>query len=386
MPQTRVENEAMRTERHPLAAVAPGTSRELHSLHFGTGGPERKAVIQASLHADEPPGMLVAHHLRGLLSDLEADGRIKGEIVLIPMANPIGLDQRVFGRMLGRFALAEAENFNRRYADLSQRAADILCNENSPDAAIDVTGARRALRRACEELPAASELQSLRRTLLGLAIDADFVFDLHCDNEAVMHLYTATTLWPQVEPLARLLGARASLLADESGDDPYDEACSTVWRRLNGHLRERRKDFAALPDACVAVTVELRGETDVSHELAAADARALIDYLIVQGIIDLPLPALPHLAAAATPLAGSLPVIATCGGLLVFSRMPGDHLCHGDHVADVIDPLSGSVTVLLSPTDGLLYARESCRTVQAGMSVAKVAGSEAVREGRLLSA
>ena len=376
----------MRTKRHPLTAASPGTHRELHSLHFGHGGAGRKAVIQASLHADEPPGMLVAHHLRGLLANLEVRNRIDGEIVLVPMANPIGLGQRVLGRTLGRFALAGGENFNRHYADLSRRAAEILCGEEFASSGVDVTAARRALQRACQELPATSELLSLRRTLLGLAIDADLVLDLHCDNEAVMHLYTATSLWPRVEPLARLLAARASLLADESGDDPYDEACSTVWRRLNGHLREGRADVAPLPDACVAVTVELRGETDVSHDLAASDARALVDYLVLQGFIDLPVPALPPLAAGPTPLAGSLPVVAPVSGVLVFMRAPGDTLHRGEHVADVIDPLSGSVTALTSPADGLMYARESTRTVQAGMTVAKVAGSEAVRAGRLLSA
>ncbi|MCB1572927.1 MAG: succinylglutamate desuccinylase/aspartoacylase family protein [Xanthomonadales bacterium] len=376
----------MRTKRHPLTAASPGTHRELHSLHFGHGGAGRKAVIQASLHADEPPGMLVAHHLRGLLANLEVRNRIDGEIVLVPMANPIGLGQRVLGRTLGRFALADGENFNRHYADLSRRAAEILCGEEFANSGVDVTAARRALQRACQELPASSELLSLRRTLLGLAIDADLVLDLHCDNEAVMHLYTATSLWPRVEPLARLLAARASLLADESGDDPFDEACSTVWRRLNGHLREGRADVAPLPDACVAVTVELRGETDVSHDLAASDARALVDYLVLQGFIDLPVPALPQLAVGPTPLAGSLPVVAPVSGVLVFMRAPGDTLHRGEHVADVIDPLSGSVTALTSPADGLMYARESTRTVQAGMTVAKVAGSEAVRAGRLLSA
>jgi uncharacterized protein len=376
----------MRTERHPLTAAAPGTQRELHSLHFGQGGSGRKAVIQASLHADEPPGMLVAHHLRGLLADLEVRNCIEGEIVLVPMANPIGLGQRVLGRTLGRFALADGENFNRHYADLSRRAAEILGGEEFPTSTIDVSSARRALRRACHELPATSELLSLRRILLGLAIDADLVLDLHCDNEAVMHLYTATSLWSRVEPLARLLGARASLLAEESGDDPYDEACSTVWRRLSGHLRERNPDATPLPDACVAVTVELRGEADVSHELAASDARALVDYLVLEGFIDMPVPELPPLLAGATPLAGSLPVVAPVSGVLVFVRAPGDLLRRGEHVADVIDPLGGSVTPLASPADGLMYARESCRTVQAGMAVAKVAGSAAVRVGRLLSA
>jgi len=60
-----------------------------------------------------------------------------------------------------------------------------------------VAVARAALRAACAELPAGTELQSLRRTLLGLAIDADVVLDLHCDNEALLHLYTVPTSGPR---------------------------------------------------------------------------------------------------------------------------------------------------------------------------------------------
>ena len=38
--------------------------------------------------------------------------------------------------------------------------------------------------------------RALRHALLRLAYDADLVLDLHADNEAVMHLYLGTPLWP----------------------------------------------------------------------------------------------------------------------------------------------------------------------------------------------
>jgi predicted deacylase len=57
----------------------------------------------------------------------------------------------------------------------------------------------------------------------------------------------------------------------------------------------------------------------------------------------------------------------------------------GEHVADLLDPLGGGVIRLESPADGVLYARESQRFATAGRRVAKIAGNEAVRSGRLLS-
>ena len=49
----------------------------------------------------------------------------------------------------------------------------------------------------------------------------------------------------------------------------------------------------AWPEACVAATIELRGETDVCHEHAAADAQALFGFLQLQGYITGATPTLP---------------------------------------------------------------------------------------------
>ncbi|MDP1293870.1 hypothetical protein Q6296_29080, partial [Klebsiella variicola] len=79
----------------------------------------------------------------------------------------------------------------------------------------------------------------LRRTLMGLSCDADIALDLHCDAQAVMHLYTETPCWPDCEPLQRFLGSRLTLLAQDSGDNPFDEACSQVWWKWARHFGGR---------------------------------------------------------------------------------------------------------------------------------------------------
>jgi len=371
--------------RHPLIPPSPGTTRELLSLHYGPAGSGRKATIQASLHADEVPGLLVAHHLRRRLAELEAAGALRGEVVLVPYANPVGLAQRMMQAHLGRFDFASGHNFNRYYADLVPQACDLLEPALRAGTAPGVELVRDALRRACAGITAQTELESLRRTLLGLAIDADVVLDLHCDNEAVLHLYTANECWPDVEPLARLLGARAVLTAAVSGDEPFDEACSTVWPRIGEELAKRLGRPVSLPAACTAVTVELRGETDVRHDLAETDAARLIDYLACRGLVDGAPESLPPLQCEPTPLEGSVPVVAPRGGVVVFLRELGDVVRRGEPLVEIVDPREGGSTVLTSPTDGVFYARESRRFATAGTRVAKVAGREAVRSGKLLS-
>jgi hypothetical protein len=159
-----------------------------------------------------------------------------------------------------------------------------------------------------------------------------------------------------------------------------------VWARLGRRYRAHTGTENPWPDACVAVTVELRGETDVSHELALRDARAILAWLTHRGMIDAPQPVLPPLIREPRPLQGSVPVTTPRGGVLVHRPLLGQMVRKGQCIAEVIDPLSGEVSELVSAVDGLLYARESVRIVHAGMSIAKVAGNEAIRSGNLLSA
>lgn len=375
----------MHIRQHPLAPTALGTQRELTSLHFGPTDTGRKVYIQASLHADELPGMLVAHHLRARLAALEDAGALQAEIVLVPVANPLGLAQSVLRTAVGRFDLITGENFNRHYPALKQAVIQRLEVQGitlGPDAGANTANIREAMRRVLAEWTTTGELESLRRTLLSLACDADIVLDLHCDTEAVVHLYTGTPLWPRVEPLARLLGAQASLLATESGDNPFDEACSQTWWQLADHFGPA----TPIELGCVAVTVELRGLADVDHVHAAHDADAILKYLVHQDMVRGEPAPLPALAAPATPLAGSEALLAPMSGIVVFLKTPGDTVKAGDEIAEIIDPLTSVSARVKCSVDGILYARDHQRYALAGARLAKVAGAQPIRGGKLLSA
>lgn len=371
----------MQRRDHPLPSRSLGTVRTLTSFHYGPPG-GAKVYVQASLHADELPGMLVAHHLRERLAELEARDALRGEVVVVPVANPIGLSQWLLRSPIGRFELASGENFNRHYPALRDAVWARIEPSLGPDAQANAALVRAALRESVALLTVESELEAQRRTLLALACDAEVVLDLHCDAEAVLHLYAGTPLWPQTEPLARYLGAQATLLATESGDQPFDEACSQVW----WELAEKAGPARPIPLGCLSVTIELRGMADVGHAQARQDAQALVDFLTHRGLVAGEAPPLPPLPYPATPLAGSMPVTAPVSGVLAWHRGPGDWVREGELIVDVIDPISGQVTPLASATDGLLYARENLRFVTAGTRLAKVAGQEARRTGKLLGA
>jgi predicted deacylase len=369
----------MKTEHIALPPLAPGAEISLTVHRFGQAGARPRIYIQAALHADEIPGMLAAHHLRERLTALEAEGRITGEIILVPSANPIGLSQQVLGERIGRFDLSDGVNFNRGFPYLVPRVADRVGGRLGPDGDANVRLIRESMLTELEASPARTPAEQLKKALVRLAIEADMVLDLHCDSEAVMHLYTLTPSAEALEPLSALLGAEAVLLALESGDDPFDEACSRPWHEL----RER---FPAhpIPFACHAATVELRGEADVDHGLAQADAQAILEFLILRGAIAGATPNLPEARCKPTPLAGSEPIMASVSGMIAFHAKVGERVQDGDRIADIVDPLTGEVMPVRTSSSGVLYARVLTRFAGAGMRIGKVAGTSVRRTEKLL--
>lgn len=371
----------MRTEQIALSPLAPGASLFLTIHRFGESDARPRVYIQAALHADEIPAMIAAHHLRERLKMLEAEGRITGEIILVPSANPIGLAQKVLGEPVGRFDLSNGVNFNRGYPYLVPQVAKRLEGRLTKDGDANLGLIREALQAELTAWKTTSPAEVLKKTLLGLAIEADLVLDMHCDSEAVVHLYSHTRSAETFAPLSALLGAHAFLLADESGDDPFDEACSRPW----AELADRFPDHP-IPFGCHCTTLEFRGEGDVTHDFARADAAAIVDYLTLRGAIAGEARQLPEPLCGPTPLAASEPVAAPASGIVVFKAQVGDRVRAGDVVAEIIDPLTGTGTSACSPTDGVMFARILLRFATEGQRLAKVAGTTARRTGKLLSA
>lgn len=365
-----------------LPAVSFGTERVLTAWRYGRAGARPKAYLQAAIHADEIPGMMVMHHLIPRLDALAASGAVKGEIVIVPIANPIGLAQNINGVHLGRYELSGAGNFNRKYPDLSAPVAKRVEGRLSGDAARNVAIVRQAMLDILSEARPASETDWLRVALMRLAVDADIMLDLHCDSEALMHVYTGEQLWPAAADLSADLGSRATLLAEISGGNPFDEACSAPWSSL-----ARRFGAHPIPHSCLAATVELRGRADVSDALAEQDAAALIRFLQRRGILAGDPGPLPDAQCEATRLDAVDVAKAEMAGILVYHRELGEMIASGDVIAEIVDPL-GSREKVLSRTDGLLLTRRSNRFVRPGDIVAKIVGKQTLPErvgGNLLS-
>ena len=369
---------------HSLLSPSLGSHKTLTSFQFGTKGRGPKVYVQASLHAEELPGMLVAHHLRGLLETADAANQIVGEVILVPVANPLGLAQRVDHKPMGRFDLDTSENFNRHYPDLAKAVWPVVKDALGADPVANVATVRRAIGQYLQDWKPDTELQSMRHCLLSLSYDADYVLDLHCDCESVMHVYTEEACWPPFEALTRFLQCQAILLAKNSGGGPFDECLSGVWWQLAETLAATG-NASPLPQACCSTTIEFRGEADVSHAFAQRDARALFTYLQHMNVrACAQAPAVPAALCNATPLAGSETLHAQNAGMVVFAAEVGQILQVGDLVAEVIDPINNESHRVLAGVAGPLYARIRDRYVTAGGELGKIAGATPFRTGELL--
>jgi predicted deacylase len=374
-------------QRINLDAMSPGTERFVKAHRYGKPGSRPKAYLQASLHADEIPGMLAAHHLIGLLDDADARGEITGEIIVVPVANPVGAGQVINTTFVGRYDFRSGVNFNRRWPDLSAGLAAKVKGKLGKDASANVAIVRQALGEIVDQIYAVGENAMLRRELMRLAYDADIVLDLHCDDIALMHIYTTNVFWPQAQDLAAEVGARVVMLCDDSGAASFDESFFLPWYRLQ---KEVGLDYP-VPASVLTSTIEFRGQADVHDELASQDARGLFRFLQRRGLIAGDPGPLPELKAKVANLDACEILRTPKAGIIAYRKREGDVVTAGDVIAEIVDPLADDPKKarieLRCQAAGPILSTRAMKAVAAGDSVAMVIGDRALPNptGLLLS-
>nr|WP_315426960.1 succinylglutamate desuccinylase/aspartoacylase family protein [uncultured Albidiferax sp.] len=358
--------------REPLPAVAPGNAHFLLKHVFTGPVPGRSAYIHAGLHADETPGLLVAQHLLRLLHGLEREGLLRGQIVVLPYANPVGMAQKIFGVLGGRFYLENGENFNRNFPCIATEFQRTLpAQAFAPNDLV-------AFKKAFQALLPARPLDPVAATkwaLLQEALQHDIVLDLHCDTSGVVHLYGPRDQQQRAARLARAVGAQALVLESQVGGKPFDESYALPWKALRaaGLVDEAQQGFSC--------TIELRGQSDVDDTTAYQDALGIIDFLTQEGLLAPGVrPALAdHHEVDCYPTEGLLHVPSPATGLVVYHRRTGEQVRAGDLLAEIVllDAEPGAARIQVhSDIDGLFLVRQSARLVRAGQRIALLAGQE----------
>ncbi|MEM9473635.1 MAG: succinylglutamate desuccinylase/aspartoacylase family protein, partial [Pseudomonadota bacterium] len=133
---------------------------------FGEPGSSPKVYIQASMHADELPASLAATKLLPKLTAADEANRITGEIILVPVANPIGLNNVSLRNHNGRHHLPTGENYNRGFHDVSDEVLKAIDGKMANGPQADTSLVKAEVARALATATPSNEAQALRLELM----------------------------------------------------------------------------------------------------------------------------------------------------------------------------------------------------------------------------
>jgi predicted deacylase len=362
-----------------LPGAMPGTSRQLRVFSFGEPGARPKVYIQAGLHADEPPGMMILRELCKLLQAAEDDGQIAGEIIVVPVANPLGIDQAVNSAIMGRFELRTGTNFNRAWPDFSEGLADAVRKRLGDDPEENVEIVRRELKRRVAAIKAESPAMAQRIALLRRAYDADLVIDLHSDDEALSYQMATEELWEEGKRFAADVGVH-SLQPSGNGTGAvcFDECFLYPWTTLHREFGDR------VPAATKAFTFEMGGVLDVDPKQSARYAQGFCRYFRRIGLLS---GAAPRKSGNEVEEFKEFEMLdSPAGGLLLYPQELGEWVQPGDVIAEIVDPsapdLDAPPVQIKASMKGCVVSRRLSRQVSFGDFVIMLGGREKPKSGR----
>src|SRR5690606_31383771 len=96
-------------------------------------------------HADEHPGTMLLHHLLPMLKQADERGQLRARFTVMPLVNPLGLQNFSFYRHVGRYDTRSGVNYNRRWPDLYSLIRSQIAGRLKDDEVFNVGLIRRAV-------------------------------------------------------------------------------------------------------------------------------------------------------------------------------------------------------------------------------------------------
>ena len=285
----------------PVVQLASGDRLSLQIYQFQGAVPGKKAYIQSNLHGAEISGNAVIHQLIEFLMSQDSNQLI-GEILLVPVCNPVGVSQRSHHFSPGRYNHYDGADWNRIFWDFEKEGEDIEGFAKSHinlDAdtikfnyrkQIALSFAKQLAKINAPSCRPYSEIY--RYKLQSLCLDADYVLDLHSStNQAVDYVYCFSS---REESAKAFLLDRGILFNDYDGD-AFDEAFLKPWLALEKSLAELGSAIDVFD--VEAWTLELGSGMQMNPESVAKGLRGIKNYLASKGLLKVAGFPLPETAA-----------------------------------------------------------------------------------------
>ncbi len=357
-----------------LRGDTPGQTTDLVYYVVGPHDAPEKVHLQAALHADEHPGTMVLHHLLPMLRQADESGLLRARFTVMPLVNPLGMANLSLTRHNGRYDPNSGINYNRRWPDLFSAIRTQISGRLSEDEIFNVTLIRKAVASWIDAQHPRTAAEQLRLLILREAHDAEFILDLHCDDDALPYFYTSPELMPELEDLADWMGAAAALTAADSGGGSFDEVLPQLYRKVA--LSNPGKP---VPMASATATLEYRGMADVTDAYGGDDARRLWGFLCGRNLIDADAGPPPGRAVSGTPFEATEVLRVESPGLVAYRVELGEEVRAGQPVADLI-ALDGPEAFMtrmpiVAGTDGFVLSRAAGKYARRGTAIMKIVGT-----------
>ncbi|MTJ52996.1 succinylglutamate desuccinylase/aspartoacylase family protein [Anabaena sp. UHCC 0253] len=275
----------------PLFQLASGEFLSLQVYKFVGAKSGKKVYIQSNLHGAEIVGNAVIYQLIDFFRTLKTT-QIVGEIWLVPVCNPLAINQRNHSFSTGRFNIYDGKNWNRIFWDYEKKHHDIeefarsqigldldTIQDNfsrkikhSFDSLLDKINARSSVRLT----------DKYRYKLQSLYLDADYIIDLHSHTgQGIEYLY----YFQNREDSANLFLLNYGILFDEYDGDAFDEAFIKPWLALEtAFLKLTGEKFRFDIEAW---TLELGSGMQMNPDSITKGVRGIKNYLAKKGILEI---------------------------------------------------------------------------------------------------
>ncbi|MCE9679357.1 M14 family metallopeptidase [Shewanella sp. AS1] len=284
--------------------------------------------IQANVHGAEVQGNAVIYQLMQLLESCE----LRGKITLVPLANPLGINQKSGEFTLGRFDPITGVNWNREYLD-HQLDLDVwYASHRELDDKALIHAYRQLLLEGCERrLQNGWGVTTGHRQAVSLqqmGHEADIVLDLHTGPKSCKHLYC-----PEYDlAAAKWFSIPYTLAIPMDFGGAMDEAIFCPWWRLSEYLKSQGRDLSV---PVSAFTLELGSQEHIDLEDALKDAKGILAYLSHRGVIAETVPAV-QMTRQACYLKDYKKYHAPLGGMVEYKATVGQALSAGQPLATIL--------------------------------------------------
>lgn len=315
-----------------LQTLASGDILQLKTYQFKGNKTLKKAYIQANLHGAEIVGNEVIYQLINFLIDLDEE-KIRGEIYLVPMCNPVGLNQKNLFFSTGRFNPYDGLNWNRIFWDYTQENPNldkfVNHNLNFKKEEIQDNYFQEIILKFIQKVDNQEKERSLsfsehyRNQIQSLSLDANYIIDIHSSSvSAIDYLYC----FEKRQSSAELFLLEYAILMNKYDGNALDEASLNPWLVLEKKMQQQGRNIIFDVESW---TLELGSGMKVNQESVNKGVKGIINYLSAKKILDLDF-IYPDNKPIFIPKNTIKSYYAPQGGIIRHRLPAGEKICQGD--------------------------------------------------------